>query len=220
MGLTIEWLGHCAFRLKRDDGFGVLVDPFDDTIGYRVPHYRCDILLVTHRHYDTQAVHLVEPGYTMLREPGVKRIRGIDFDGIPWWHDNKLGRDYGQVLIYKFTMDGIRFAYLSHIGTIPDPDILDRLGRVDVLFLPIGGMFALGPGDARQMVTLLNPRLIIPMHYKTPSLRFELLPLSDFTRLMPTIHSVLDWKVRIDPGMLPDSPIVLAMQYWSSQSLS
>jgi len=218
MGVSIEWLGHCAFRLRRDDGLGVLIDPFDDTIGYRVPEYKCDVLLLSHLHYDTHAMHLVKPGFAVVRDEGEKRVRGILFEGFRWWHDERKGKDFGSVVVFEFVIDGIRFAYLSHIGTVPKKSLLERLGSVDVLFLPIGGMFALGPSDAKQVVNSVNPRLIIPMHFRTPSLRFDLLPLTDFTRLMPTIHTVQDWKVKVEAGQLPDSPIVLAMQYWPGKS--
>lgn len=214
MGTTVEWLGHCAFRLVTADGIRILIDPFDEHTGFRVPRYEADILLLSHQHYDTQAEHLVSPGYELIQREGRSKAFGIEFSADSWWHDERQGRDFGSVLIWRFALEGVRFCYLSHVGSFPGEDLIKKIGRVDVLFLPVGGMFALGPGDARQMVDELSPGLVIPMHYKLEALIFDLLPLSEFTRLMPTIHNVPDWRLTVDQDSIPNSPIVLQMQHW------
>ena len=214
MSVTVEWLGHCAFRLINGDGLRILVDPFDDTIGYRVPPYDCDILLISHHHYDSAARHLVPPGYTLVDSKGTALVQDVQITALPWWHDERQGKDFGSVLIFLFELDGMKCGYLSHIGSVPRRWMLERIGKLDLCFLPVGGTFALGPRDAKYIVDEIKPRLIVPMHYHTRALSFSLLPVTEFTKLMPEAREEGGWRVEISATSLPDAPTVLLMQHW------
>ncbi len=214
MGLTIEWLGHCAFRLVRDDGLSVLIDPFCESIGFDVPKYDCDILLASHWHYDSNATHLVPRMHDLIHKEGITKKGDIEVEAIPWWHDDQEGRDFGSVLIFTFELGGFRIGYLSHIGSIPEQSVLEKLRNLDICFLPVGGMFALGPSEARQIVNEIAPQIVIPMHFDTSHQSFDLLPLTEFTSLMPKITEVLDWRVPIRKDQLSGSPTVLKMHHW------
>jgi len=214
MSVTIEWLGHCAFRLTRSDGLRILIDPFDETTGFRMPEYYCDILLISHYHYDTSAVeHVVEP-FELVDQVGTTLVQDIAFNAFPLPHDERNGKNYGQVNIFHFELDGLKIAYLSHIGEYPKSWVIEKLGEVDILFVPVGGSFTIGPNDARFIVRELNPGFVIPMHFNTRYLNFTLLPLSEFTKLMEDKVPIGDWRVTIDRDDLPNKPTVLLMQHW------
>ena len=214
MAITIEWLGHCAFRLIQSDGLSILIDPFDQTIGYKVPDYSCDILVVTHSHYDTAAVHMVPDGYELVDRKGTTLVNGIAFNAFPLNHADHHGRNYGTVLVFHFELEGIKIGYLSHIGEYPKSWVIERLGQLDICFLPVGGQFALGPNDAKFLVRELGPKYVIPMHFNTRHLNFTLLPVTEFTKAMPDIHEVDDWRIELDSIDLPFRPTVLLMQHW------
>lgn len=214
MAVIVEWLGHCSFRLISGDGIRILIDPFDDTIGYKVPPYDCNILLISHHHYDSAARHLVPPGYSSADSKGTTLAGGVQITALPWWHDERQGKDFGSVLIFLFELDGLKCGYLSHIGSVPRRWMLEQLGGLDLCFLPVGGIFALGPRDAKYIVEEIKPRLIVPMHYQTRALSFSLLPLSEFTKLMPEIREESAWRVEVRKDDLPENPTVLLMHHW------
>ncbi len=214
MSITLEWLGHCSFRLVSNGGPSVLIDPFDETIGLRLPPYDCDILLISHSHYDTAAKHLVPPEYEAVRSKGTSLVKGLAINALPWWHDQRQGKDYGSVLMFHFELDGFRVVYLSHIGCVPRQWAIDELKGADICFIPVGGVFALGPKDAAELARELAPKLILPMHFNLRHLSFTLGPLSDFTKLMSDSLVVKDWRVEIEPEDLPSSPNVLLMRHW------
>jgi len=214
MSLTVEWLGHCCFRLINEDGLRILIDPFDDIIGYKIPPYDCDILLLSHHHYDSAARHLVPADYELVDSKGATLVRGVAVQALPWWHDERQGKEFGSVLIFLFEFGGFRCGYLSHIGSLPRRWILEKIGELDLCFLPVGGQFTLGPQDAKHMVNELSPRLVLPMHFDTLALSFTLLPVTEFTKLMSEIREVKDWREEIGPDDLPDTPTVLLMRHW------
>jgi len=214
MAVTVEWLGHCAFRLRGEDGPSVLIDPFDDTIGHRVPQYDCDILLISHDHYDSSAKHLVPPGYDLIRAKGTTLAQGIAFNAFPLWHDERMGNDYGSVLIFHFELGGLTIGYLSHIGTLPRQWVLEKFLGLDICFVPVGDVVALGPADAAYLVKQLAPKIVFPMHFQTRPLTFTLLPLGEFLNVMPDKEQIDDWRVCIESDNLPDSPTVLIMRHW------
>jgi L-ascorbate metabolism protein UlaG (beta-lactamase superfamily) len=214
MSMFLEWLGHCAFRLTGQDGPSILIDPFDESIGLRVAPYDCDILLVSHEHYDSSARHLVPPGHESVSTKGTFSLRGITFNAIPWWHDEHQGRDFGSVLIFQFDLDGFRIAYMSHIGCVPGQWILERLGEIDLCFVPVGGILAMGVPGAKALVDQMKPRLVVPMHFKLRHLNFTLGPVTEFTRFMRDKQEVQDWEIELVREELPQSPTVLLMRHW------
>ncbi len=214
MTLTIEWLGHCAFCLRGNDFPTILIDPFDETIGYHVPPYDCEILLISHDHYDSSAKYLVPPGYELVSEKGTTLSHGIAFNAFPCWHDDRQGKDYGSVLIYLFELDGLKIGYLSHIGMVPPQWLLDKIDKLDICFVPVGDSFTIGPGDARYLVGRINPRIVIPMHFNTKFLNFTLLPVTEFLKGMPEVYEVKDWRFEINRDELPESTTVILMRHW------
>jgi L-ascorbate metabolism protein UlaG (beta-lactamase superfamily) len=214
MAITIEWLGHSCFRLRGANGPSILIDPYDDSIGYRVPAYKCDVLIITHTHYDSSAEQLVEGEYTVVNTKGTTLVGDIAFNAIPWWHDDSNGKEYGSVLVMLFELDGIKIGYLSHIGSVPQSWVLERLMELDICFIPTGGTIALSPLDAKYLVNEIKPKLVVPMHFDTRDLNFTLLPLTEFTKVMPNVMTVDDWRVELTPEEIPSETSALVMQYW------
>ncbi|MCX6645860.1 MAG: MBL fold metallo-hydrolase [bacterium] len=217
MKTQVEWLGHCAFRIVSATGTKILIDPFDETIGLRVPPYECDILLISHSHYDSSARHLVQPGFEEISGSGEFNIRDVRIKAFQTYHDGKLGKDYGTVLVFVIELDGMKFGYLSHIGTRPKQAILDELQNLDVCFIPVGGVLALDPNDAKQLIEELQPGYIFPMHFNDRNLNFTLLEIREFARAIldiTSIEEINNWIFEIGRENLPDSPTVVMMQHW------
>jgi len=214
MALTVEWLGHCCFRLQGDDTAAVLIDPFDGKIGLKVPKYDCDVLLLTHHHYDTSASHLVKSGYELVNKKGPTLSGGIAFNGFPWWHDTRKGKDYGSVITYRFEIGGFNVGYLSHIGAVPPRWFSEEMTGLDLCFIPCGGHLTIGASDATFIVKELKPKLVFPMHIALPHLSFTLQPGSEFAARMQEKEYIRDYKYIIEKDDLPKSPTQVLMQHW------
>jgi len=169
-GLGVQWLGHSCF-LFTGDGRRILVNPFRSlgcTAGYRAPRVAAELVLISSQLLDEGAVELVPGNPRLLYESGVyqfnkKRIQGIRTD-----HDRLGGKRFGTNVAWQWRQGGLN---ILHLGGTASPISLEQkilMGRPDVLFVPIGGgANVYAPDEAKQAIQVLNPKLIIPTHYRT-----------------------------------------------------
>ncbi|MBN1323950.1 MAG: MBL fold metallo-hydrolase [Methanotrichaceae archaeon] len=172
--MRIYWLGHSCFHIVDSKGLSIVTDPFDESIGYRMPKLRADVALISHEHYDHNNVEALQGNPVVLRGPGRHIVEGREFLGVASHHDERGGRLRGPNTIFCFVVDGFRICHLGDLGHQLSERAKAEIGEVDLLMIPVGGIFTLdGPG-ASQVVKELCPRIIIPMHYNTEALTFEL----------------------------------------------
>ena len=178
----IIWHGHSCFEVR--DEVSIVVDPHDGrSIGIRPPKASADLVLVTHDHFDHNAIRVVAgPGTKVVSEPGRVKRQGVRVVGIPAFHDAVGGERRGKMVIYRFTVDDITFCHLGDIGEQLDPQKLREIGEVDVLFVPAGGRFTLEPAEAWDLATRIGPRVIVPMHFHVGGVSLPLQPVSVFLR--------------------------------------
>jgi L-ascorbate metabolism protein UlaG (beta-lactamase superfamily) len=150
----------------------VAIDPFDQSfLKYPLPkNLKADIVLVTHEHKDHNNVGLIGGQPLVLRGEGglgTHSKDGITVVGTATNHDEHSGKDRGRNTVYAFTVDGIRFCHAGDLGHVLTTEQARSIGRIDVLFVPVGGYFTLDPSRLDQVITALEPRIVVPMHYKT-----------------------------------------------------
>ncbi|HDD56909.1 MAG TPA: Zn-dependent hydrolase, partial [Thermoplasmatales archaeon] len=155
--LQIRWHGHACFEITND--ITIVTDPHDGkSIGLPTPSVKGDIILVSHDHYDHNSVKTVEKeGSIVVRDLGKKTIRGIEIEGIESFHDEERGAKRGKNIIFKFKVDGITFCHLGDLGHVPDEELLEKIGKVDVLFIPVGGTFTIDADSAWETANLIDP---------------------------------------------------------------
>lgn len=168
-GVSVTWLGHAAFHLVPVDGPRIVIDPFAPMVGsYPWPDPSAEVVLVTHGHPDHSAVERVRGNPKVVRGPGYHKVAGGTFLGVNSFHDDQKGKQRGVNTIFVFTLNQVRFA---HLGDLGQPSLtreqLRRIGRVDVLFIPVGGHFTIDAREADRIIAQLRPRIVVPMHYKT-----------------------------------------------------
>ncbi|NYT01986.1 MAG: MBL fold metallo-hydrolase [Methanosarcinales archaeon] len=178
--MEITWFGHSLFRIVDSVGRIVVCDPFDESVGYKKPKIKANVLLISHEHYDHNNARAIQGKPTVIRGPGLHRAAGLEFKGIPCHHDAQGGRLRGENTIFCFSMDGIRLCHLGDLGHILSQETVREIGPVDVLFVPVGGIFTLDARGAHRVVDQLSPKIAIPMHYQTRSLSFDLEPVDRF----------------------------------------
>ncbi|HEY8108763.1 MAG TPA: MBL fold metallo-hydrolase [Patescibacteria group bacterium] len=173
--MDITWYGQSCFLVKGKDAT-VAVDPFAD-IGLKEPKLEADVLLVSHDHFDHANVAAVsgrEGGDPYVVDtPGEYESKGVMIEGIPTYHDDKQGADRGRNTVYSFHVDDMHLVHLGDLGHVLDEDTVERLGDVDVLFVPVGGHFTIDAKAAADVVKLLQPRITVPMHYQVPKLKVK-----------------------------------------------
>ena len=153
----------------------MVIDPFSPEIGLRVPKLSADVLLVTHEHYDHNNTKAVEGQPFLITGPGEYEVKGILVHGIPSFHDEVGGKKRGPNVIYTIEGEEIR---LCHLGDFGQPELtseqLDALGEVDILMIPVGGVYTINGREAARIISQIEPKIVIPMHFSLPKLKVKL----------------------------------------------
>ena len=171
--MTINWYGQSCFRLE-SKGVSVLIDPFSKEIGLRAPRLNDNIFLVTHDHYDHNNVADVPAESFVIRGPGEYEKAGIHFEGILSHHDNTQGSQRGLNTIYLIRMEDMRLCHLGDLGHKLTDEQVEQIGDVDILFIPVGGKYTIDGKEAAEVVRQIEPKVIVPMHYKVDGLNIDI----------------------------------------------
>jgi len=168
--IKMKWFGHAMFLLELNDT-KILIDPFSD-IGYPMPKdpVRCEACVVSHGHADHNNTKLAGGAYTLKNTEGTVNIHGINIIQLKTFHDKKNGKDRGPNLISIFEYDNFRMAHMGDIGTLLSDEDIKKIGRLDAIMIPVGGYYTVDAYDAWEIIRRLSPKIVIPMHYKTPQL--------------------------------------------------
>ncbi len=160
----------------------IVTDPHDGkSIGIKPPHTKADIILISHDHFDHNYPKAVEGRNTkiFIREINTTR-NGVKIKGVRSYHDDSLGTKRGDNILFKFTADGVNFCHLGDLGHLLDDGILHKLGKVDILFVPVGNVFTIGPKHAWEVINAIKPNVAIPMHYRVGGLSLSIKPVDPF----------------------------------------
>lgn len=210
--VTLEWYGHAFVRLTSPQRVRVAMDPFGE-IGYPMPMVEAEIVTVSHEHGDHNNARLIRGAPVILRglteggkdwNPISYRQKDVIIASIPVYHDNQQGRLRGKNNMIVVDVEGLRVAHLSDMGHLLTEAQLQALGRVDVLLIPVGGNFSMDGRQARQTVERLNPRVAIPIHYKTAATASW--PIEDeaaFVEGYPRVKRISGPRVLLNPKTLP-----------------
>jgi len=170
--MEITFIGHSCFKIK-DKDVTLVIDPYDPKIGYKLPKLECDILLSTHNHPDHHNIAGVS-GYRLLIEgPGEYEANGVFVYGIQVYHDNKDGKERGTNTIYQIDIDGMSLLHLGDLGHELSKETLEKIGDIDVLMIPVGGTYTIDAETASEVISEIEPGIVIPMHYQTDDAQIE-----------------------------------------------
>lgn len=175
--MYITYLGHSCFKLEsKENPASLITDPFDKDTGLRVPRMTADVVTVSHSHHDHCNTGNVKNNDGkipfIINMPGEYEVKGIFVYGISSFHDNAEGREMGRNIIYRIEIDGISIVHLGDLGHMPANGALEQLEGTDVLLIPVGGKYTIGAKEASQIISRIEPRIVIPMHYKIEGLKF------------------------------------------------
>lgn len=209
--MEITWYGHACFRLYQR-GASVVTDPYEKDIGYELPRLRADIVTVSHDHPGHRNAKGVRNRKLIIAGPGEYEVNGVFVTGIATFHDGKKGKARGRNTIYLFNFDGLKICHLGDLGHIPSQAQVEVLNSVDVLLIPVGGVSTINAAQAAEVVSLLEPKVVIPMHYRLPSLAFKLDPPTKFLKAMGLDDVSPQEKFSVIKSNLPEETRVILLE--------
>ncbi len=179
--MDISWLGHSCFKIKGSHAT-VITDPYSPSLGYSLGKPTARIVTVSHQHPGHSYVQGVGGEPRVITGPGEYEISGILIIGIATFHDAERGGKRGRNTIYLMEVDEVSVCHLGDLGHVLTAEQAEELGNVDILLLPVGGVSTINAPAAAEVVRRLEPKVVIPMHYKTQALSWELEPVGRFLK--------------------------------------
>lgn len=214
-------MGHSSFRIKSKD-MTLVTDPFDpQVVGLKYPNQKADIVTVSHQHEDHNYTAAItgpvsrEKGVFVVDQPGEYEIGGIEIRAIQSFHDEKAGSERGSNLIMVMRVDDVFVVHLGDLGHSLTDKKLEDIGVVDVLLVPVGGTFTADPKMAGNVISQLEPSIVIPMHYKVAGLNEQfstLVEVDDFLKEVGGDEAPREKKLKVNKSDLPENMQVIVLE--------
>ncbi len=164
--MKLEYFGHSCFRIVSKNGICLVTDPYTK-VGYELPDgVSTDIITISHGHFDHNYAQGLRGARNVFINEGKYAFEDITIDGFVCNHDEKGGTLRGKNVVFTIETDGIRVCHLGDLGEACTKAILDKIGKVDVLLIPVGGTYTIDAMQAKEYVEKIQPKIVIPMHYK------------------------------------------------------
>lgn len=176
----ITFFGHSMFLIESKSGLRIGMDPFDENVKSRLPDIKADIVTVSHAHYDHSNIGLFKGSPEIIRKTGKFNIKDVSITGYPSFHDNNGGSIRGENIIFEIEIDGIRFVHLGDFGSFKEVSTLNLIKNMDILFIPVGGVYTINHLEAVILMEKLNPKIVIPMHFKEKDTKVTVSKINNF----------------------------------------
>lgn len=210
--MEITWYGHSCFRLV-ERGLAIIVtDPFDNSIGYDSPRLKADIVTVSHMAPGHNHLDSVK-GARAITGPGEYEIGGVFITGLAAPEKKKTTDKANKNTVFVFDFDGLTVAHLGDLDHVPTEAQVEELGTISVALVPVGGGSALNASQAAEVISLIEPAIVVPMHYKTGDTTLKLDPLSKFLNEMGLGATKTEDSLTVKRGSLPDETHVVVLDY-------
>jgi len=207
--MKIKWYGHASFLITSEEGTTIITDPYepgayDGGIAYHPIEDAADIVTVSHDHADHNYVQGIKGDPVVVKGIGDHEAKGIMFKGYGTYHDPSGGKERGENTMFVFTVDGITVCHAGDLGHVLTDADAEALGSIDILLLPIGGVYTLDPKEATEVMNLLKPKILIPMHYKTPGCGFPIASVDEFLEGKPSVERMGTSEMTLEKANFPE----------------
>lgn len=213
--MQINYLGHSCFKIKTKKTI-IVTDPYDDYIGLRMPQTRADIVTISHEHSDHNCLKYINGNPFIVRSPGEYEIKEVSIFGINSFHDNQNGELRGINTIYVLEIEDVFLCHLGDLGTPLTERQLEEIGDIDILMVPVGGIYTIGPKQALQVINQIEPKIVIPMHYNNPKLNQkdfgQCSSLKDFLQEIGVSISEAKENLVVNKTSLPEEREIISLQ--------
>ncbi len=212
--MEITWHGHSCFRMIERGMASIVTDPYDDSIGYGTLKLKADIVTVSHDAPGHSHVSAVKGDARTIAGPGEFEIGGVFITGIATdGEKKKRAADAPRNTLYLFDFDGLTVCHLGDLGHVPTQSQVEALGTVNVALVPVGGGGGLNAAQAAEVISLLEPSVVVPMHYKTPATSLKLDAAAKFLKEMGLSAISPEPSLKVTRSSLPDETKVVLLDY-------
>jgi len=212
--MTIRYLGHSSFLIKAKEGV-VVIDPFDPgMVGFPFPKVSANIVLVTHEHPDHNNAAAVGGDPFVINGPGEYEVSGIKVWGLPTFHDKNRGAERGKNTVYLFEAEGLTLCHLGDVGHLLMEETAGEIGNPDILFVPTGGVYTIDHEEAAKVVAQLEPKIVVPMHFKVPGMKKDFDGLSEVSAFLEEMGATevgVQKELKVTTGTLPEEMKVVVL---------
>lgn len=164
--MNIKYLGHSAFYIRSKDA-KIVTDPYDPSIGMKLPKTEADIVTISHEHADHNFPQGLTGDPLVIDWPGEYEKKGVRITGFPTFHDKEKGKERGGNVMFRIDTEGMSILHCGDLGHALDDDTLEAIGDIDILLIPVGGFYTIDPKEASAVIKQVEPTIVIPMHYRT-----------------------------------------------------
>jgi len=212
--MRVKWLGHACFLITTKGGLRVITDPYavGGGINYSPIKETADVVVVSHGHDDHSNVSAVQGKPEVVTGSDKKTAKSIQFRGVATSHDASQGQQRGTNTVFCFTIDDIKLCHLGDLGHVLTPEQVSEIGAVDILFVPVGGFFTIDASAASQVCDQLKPKVVIPMHFKTPKCAYSIAGVEDFLKDKKNVRRVGDSEVDFERERLPAAAEIVLLR--------
>lgn len=213
--MDITWFGLSCFRI-REGNMTVICDPYDKSVGLTLPKMRADVVTISHDQAGHNAVDRISGEPKILRGPGEYEVGNVFLTGLTTYH-RKNGSDLAERNVAFFLdFDGLTVGHLGDLGQVPSQTEIEEVGDIDILLVPVGGGAVLDASMAAEVIGMLEPRILIPMHYQqenlAPELAEKLDPLTKFLKELGLTDTTEEESLRITKSSLPEETKVILLK--------
>jgi len=211
--MIITKIGHSCFKMQTkigSDNITLTTDPFNEKTGLKQPNFETDIITVSHDHYDHNNTKSLRGDKFIIDSAGEYDVKGILIYGVESYHDEVEGKERGKNIIFRIEMDNISITHLGDLGHKLNSKQLEILTGTDILLIPVGGKYTLDAKKAVEVTSQIEPRIVIPMHYKTPNLTFNIDGVDKFIKEIG-IKPTEEEKLKISKRDLPQEDMELVI---------
>ena len=210
--MEINWLGHSCFRIKGTK-VTIITDPYSPDLGYSLGKPAARIVTVSHQHPGHSYSQGIDGEPKLVTGPGEYEISGVLIIGMATFHDGEKGGKMGKNTVYLMDVDEVSVCHLGDLGHVLTTEQVEELEDVDVLLLPVGGLSTINAAMAAEVVRQLEPKVVVPMHYKTAALKRELEPVEEFLKEMGVKEVESQPKLSVTKANLPLTTQVFLLDY-------
>lgn len=213
--MEINWYGHSCFRITERGMATVVTDPYDhNLVGYEPLKLKADIVSISHEAAGHNYITAVKGKSYLIKGPGEYEIGGVFITGVQTdGHGKRSSSTEPPNTLYVFDYDGLTVVHLGDLRRVPGQTEIEALGEVHIALVPVGGGGGLIAAKAAEMVSLLEPGIVIPMHYNTPASSLKLAPLNKFLKEMGAGDTKTEPSLKISRTTVPNETRVVVLDY-------
>ncbi len=218
--VKIRWFGHSCFFITTSKGTKILIDPFSPDVGYPIPKVEPDLVIISHEHYDHNYAQMARGNPKIIHCLDVRtkdwrtineQFKDVHIYTVPTYHDEAKGALRGKNSVIVLELGGLRIVHLGDLGHLLSPEQVKKIGKVDVLMIPVGGVYTIDAQKAKQVIKQLNPKLIFPMHYKTSACKLPINTIDAFLKGEERVKNLAKPSYVIDK--LPEKSEIILLSW-------